>query len=134
MRRTSTKTAPPTKTGFSLNAVFSGLVFAIIFALVAFLGWSLLFTLTSLPDQYMTFVAYGTSFVAVFLGGRLATRRAGGAGLLHGGIVGVGYALLLGALAGLITTSPLSLGLAGLTRPLIDVLAGILGGIMGNNG
>ncbi len=134
MRRTSVKAAPPTKTGFSLRAVFSGLVFAIIFALAAFLGWSLLFTLTSLPDQYMTYAAYGTSFIAVLLGGRLATIRAGGAGILHGGIVGLGYALLLGGLAALITTSPLSLGLAGLTRPLVDLLAGIIGGIMGNNG
>lgn len=134
MRRSSTKVAPPTRPGFSLRAVFSGLVFAFIFAIVAFLGWSLVFTITTLPDQYMTYAAYATSFLAVFFGGRLATRRAGGAGLLHGGIVGLGYALVLGALAGLITTSPLGLGIAGLTRPLLDVLAGIIGGIMGNNG
>jgi putative membrane protein (TIGR04086 family) len=134
MRRTGVKAAPPPKAGFSARAVFAGLVFAFIFAVVAFLAWSLLFSLTSLPDQYMTYAAYGTSFIAVLLGGRLATIRAGGAGLLNGGIVGLAYALLLGALAALITTSPLSLGLAGLTRPLVDVLAGIIGGIMGNNG
>lgn len=134
MRRTGAKVAPPPKAGFSVRAVFAGLVFALIFAVVAFLAWSLLFSLTSLPDQYMTYAAYGTSFIAVLLGGRLATIRAGGAGLLNGGIVGLAYALLLGALAALITTSPLSLGLAGLTRPLIDVLAGVIGGIMGNNG
>ncbi len=134
MRRTGVKAAPPPKAGFSARAVFTGLVFALVFAVVAFLGWSLLFSLTSLPDQYMTYAAYGTSAIAVLLGGRLAAIRAGGAGLLHGGIVGLGYALLLGGLAALITTSPLGLGLAGLTRPLVDVLAGVIGGIMGNNG
>lgn len=132
MRRTGAKTAPPPQAGFSLRAVFSGFVFALIFALVAFLVWSLVFTLTSLPDQYMTYAAYATSFIAVFLGGRLATVRAGGGGLLHGGVVGLSYALLLGAVAALITTAPLGFSLAGLTRPLIDVLAGIIGGIMGN--
>lgn len=133
-RRTSAKAAPPTKPGFSLYAVLSGLGFALIFALVAFLGWSLLFTLTSLPDQYMTYAAYGTSFIAVFLGGRLAARRAGGGGLLNGGVVGVGYALLLGALAGLTTSTPLGFSMKDLIRPLVDVVAGVLGGIMGNNG
>lgn len=129
-RSSRTQVAPPT-TGFSIRAVSRGLVFAFLFAVVAFLGLSLLFTLTSLPDKYMTYTAYATSFIAVLLGGRLATIRAGGAGLFHGGAVGLGYAVLLGALAALITTSPVSLGLAGLTRPLVDIVAGVIGGVMG---
>ncbi len=111
--------------------MISGLVFSLLFAVVAFIGWSLIFSVTSLPDKYMTYVAYGTSFVAVLLGGLRATRQAGGAGLLNGGGVGLAYSLLLGAVATLLTSSPFSLGLSGLTRPAFDILAGIIGGVLG---
>lgn len=131
--RRSRLNAPPPKAGFSLPAVFSGLFFSLLFALIVFLAWSLVFSLTSLPDEYMTYVAYGTSFLAVLLGGRRATRKAGGAGLVHGGTVGVLYALLLGAIATLSVGPQVSFSLAirSWVRPVVDIVAGLLGGIWG---
>lgn len=129
-KRSSTQ-SPPAKTGFSLGAVFSGLVFSLIFAVIVFMLWSLVFTMTSMPDKYMTYAAYATSFLAVLLGGRRASRKAGGAGLLHGGLVGIIYAVVLLAVATLALSTPIGKGLAGWARPAADVIAGIIGGIWG---
>ncbi len=130
IRRSSIQAPPPA--GFSMAAVASGLLFSIIFAVVVFLLWSLVFTLTSLPDQYMSYAAYGTSFLAVLIGARRATRRAGGKGLAHGGLVGVLYALVLFAVASLTTEAPLITTLSNWGRPLADIVAGILGGLWGS--
>ncbi len=129
--RRSSIQSPPAKAGFSLSAVFSGLVFSLIFAVIAFMVWSLIFTLTSLPDKYMTYAAYLTSFLAVLLGGRRAAARAGGAGLLNGGVLGVAYTILLMAVATIVLPTPISQGLAGWARPAADILAGVVGGIWG---
>ncbi len=123
--------SPPTKAGFSLGAVFSGLAFSIVFAVIVFMLWSLVFTVTALPDKYMTYAAYITSFLAVLLGGRRAAARSGGAGLLHGGAVGALYALLLMAVATFALSTPLAGGLSSWARPVADVLAGVIGGIWG---
>lgn len=93
--------------------------------------WSLIFTLTALPDKYMAYAAYITSFLAVLLGGRRAAARAGGAGLLHGGAVGAIYAVLLLAVATLVLSTPITSGLTSWARPVADVLAGVIGGIWG---
>lgn len=93
--------------------------------------WSLAFTLTTMPDQYMTYAAYITSFLAVLLGARRATIRAGGAGLLHGGLVGVIYTVVLLAVATLALSTPIGRGIAGWARPVADILAGVIGGIWG---
>lgn len=130
IRRSSIQAPPPV--GFSFASVASGLLFSLIFAVVVFLIWSLVFTLTSLPDKYMTYAAYGTSFVAVLLGARRATRKAGGKGLVHGGLVGVLYALVLFAVASLTTDAPLMTMISNWGRPLGDIIAGILGGIWGS--
>ena len=131
LNRSSSTQSPPTKAGFSLAAVFSGLIFSLVFAIIVFMLWSLIFTMTSMPDKYMTYAAYATSFLAVLLGGRQASRKAGGAGLLHGGLVGIIYAAVLLAIATLALSTPIGKGLAGWARPVADVIAGIIGGIWG---
>lgn len=131
LNRRSSPQSPPAKAGFSFGAVLSGLVFSLVFAVIVFMVWSLVFTLTSLPDTYMTYAAYLTSFLAVLLGARRATIRAGGAGLLHGGLVGAIYAAVLLAVATLALSTPLARGLSGWVRPVADVLAGVIGGIWG---
>jgi putative membrane protein (TIGR04086 family) len=129
--RRSSMQSPPTKAGFSLSAVFSGLAFSLIFAVIAFMVWSVIFALSSLPDNYMTYAAYLTSFLAVLFGGRRAAARAGGAGLLNGGLVGLVYTILLMAVATIVLPTPIGQGMAGWARPAIDIVAGIIGGVWG---
>ncbi|MGI6344227.1 MAG: TIGR04086 family membrane protein [Bacillota bacterium] len=122
---------PPASVGFSFRALLSGLVFSIIFSFVLFLIWSLVFTVTDLPDRQMLYAAYLTSFLAVLLGGRRATMAAGGAGLIHGGLVGLLYGLLLLGASMLISSIPVTLGATSWGKVAANAVIGVIGGIWG---
>lgn len=125
---------PPDNAGGSLmaKAVISGLLVTILLALLLSAVVAVLIFFTELTEGTAAAVLYYLGLVCVTIGGAFAARRSRKMGWVHGGLVGLGYAILCVGLSYMIT--PGAFLLWDILRRVGAVIAvGVLGGIMGVN-
>ena len=119
-----------TSASFSLNAIFKGVLAALIITVLGCALLGIVYYVTSISETTLPLVASILYYISVFAGSVMAARWAGGKGLVHG----IGVALLfilLGWLIGhFLLQTTMVVGVS-LQKTIIAILVGAVGGVMG---
>lgn len=116
----------------SWKAILSGIAFTFLTTLIVSGAMALVVAFTQLTEPGTASVIYYLALIVVALGGAYGARQASSLGWLHGGLVGLGYAVLAG-LIGLLVF-PAGLAVVEITRRLVIAFtAGAIGGMVGVN-
>ncbi len=122
----------PAVSGVSWRPVAAGLIFTICLTLVVSALLAIAIAWTTLTEMALSGPTYYIALVVVALGGAYGARRASSLGWVHGGLVGILYALVAGVLGGLIFPGGILAAEIGM-RIAIAFLAGAIGGMIGVN-
>jgi len=118
--------------GFSFGPVLHGLIVTIVITLVVSLAMSLIIYATAITEGSAATAIYFMGIGSVAIGGACGARRSKGLGWLHGGTVGLIYAVLSLGLSFVIMPGCLILAEAA-RRVAVAFLVGALGGVVGVN-
>lgn len=112
------------------NPVVYGTLGAIVIGLIGTLLLSIVFYYTSLSESYLKPAGTFLYLICAFLGGFLASKKAGNRGIMYGGIVGLSYFLIVSLI--LLITSPASFSvftifLKGFYTLIVAAAGGVIG-------
>ncbi|MFO8060205.1 MAG: TIGR04086 family membrane protein [Bacillota bacterium] len=125
-------TAGQGEAGLSGRAIMTGLIITLALALAIAVVVSILIYFTDMSEGSAASYIYYLGMMCVAVGGAAGARGAGRLGWLHGGLVGLLYAVLSLALTFIILPGPVVFG-AILGRIGTVTLVGALGGVIGVN-
>ncbi|WP_408954474.1 TIGR04086 family membrane protein [Natroniella sp. ANB-PHB2] len=113
------------------SSILRGLIISLIILLAssAFLG--VIISLTNIASNSVNTILFALNYLALFIGGLVASYSAQNNGWLNGGLVGVVYMAVIILLGSLWTPITISLGLA--ARVVIGFVVSALGGVIGIN-
>ncbi|MBF7083319.1 TIGR04086 family membrane protein [Desulfallas sp. Bu1-1] len=115
---------------FKLNAVFKGVIAALIITILGCTISGIFYHVTSLTEKTLPVTATSLFYLSIFLGSVFAAREAGCKGLLHG----IAVALLFIVLGLLIAKAFLHMGVTSimlLQKGFFSLMAGAVGGVLG---
>lgn len=118
--------------GGGLVQSLQSIAWAFLLSFVGITVAALLFTYTSLKDQYQSIVSLIIMALSVFSGGCINGKKAAKKGWLHGGIIGLLYTLIVLIISSLFSKT-FSMDAALGTTACISVISGMAGGIIGVN-
>lgn len=123
---------PKTKGSIGIKGILYGFLFTLIATLIISAAIALVLALTTLTETGVSGATYYLALLTVALGGAFGARRAPAMGWLHGALVGVLYALVIGLVGGVVFPGGLIAADLG-RRILVAAAAGAIGGIIGVN-
>jgi putative membrane protein (TIGR04086 family) len=126
LKKETTSCYPP----LNLNAVFKGLLAAIIITILGSALSGIIYHATALSEQTLPLVSSSLFYFSIFVGSIFAAREAGYKGLVHG----IGVALLFVLFGWLLSNLFLHVKatfLVVLQKMIISLVTGALGGVLG---
>lgn len=121
-----------TQKKFSISYILKGLVLAFLFSLVCFLILSIVLSLTSIPENIIKPSSYIVMIVSIVIAGIYVAMKVDKNGWLYGSITGLLYIIIL-TIISMIVIGGFSLNQILISRVLIGIIAGAIGGILGIN-
>ena len=115
------------------KGILKGIIFSILVTAVCMVALALVCYFGNISDKLLGILIFIATILSIFAGALFVSRNAQKAGLIHGGLLGLGYFLVVLA-AGMILQKGLVWDMRLVTMLLGDVAAGMLGGILGING
>ncbi|MGB9792789.1 MAG: TIGR04086 family membrane protein [Thermacetogeniaceae bacterium] len=119
-----------TSFNFSKNPILYGTLGALMTGLVGTLILSIVFYYTSLSESYLDPAGTFLYLTCAFLGGFLASRRAGNRGIMYGCTTGLSYFLIVSLIFLLISPQSLSISSV-LLKGIYTLIVGAAGGVIG---
>lgn len=114
----------------SRNPILYGTLVALVLGLVGILVLSAVFYYTTLSNSYLDSVGTFLYLTCAFIGGFLASRKAGNRGIMYGSSTGLCYFLIVLTINSLI--SPQSIPISSvLLKGIYTILVGAAGGVIG---
>ncbi|MEG6615571.1 TIGR04086 family membrane protein [Peptococcaceae bacterium 1198_IL3148] len=114
----------------SWTTIYKGTLITLVFSLLLSIIAGMVFYLTSLSENTLSWVASAILGISIFSGSFLAAYKVGYKGLYHGIGIGVLYFILVWIIAGLFL--PSGVALAGFAiKFVISLIAGAIGGVIG---
>jgi len=114
----------------NLNAVFKGLLAAIITTILGSAVSGVVYHVTTLSEQTLPLASSGLFYFSIFTGSVFAAREAGCKGLVHGIGVALLFVLFGWLLANLFLNAKAAF-LVVLQKTIISLVTGALGGVLG---
>lgn len=121
-----------TQKKFSISYILKGLVLAFLFSLVCFLILSIVLSLTSISENIIKPSSYIVMIVSIVIAGIYVAMKVDKNGWLYGSITGLLYIIIL-TIISMIVIGGFSLNQILISRVLIGIIAGAIGGILGIN-
>lgn len=121
-----------TQRNYSIRLILKGMVIAFLFSLISFLILSLLLTLTNISEGIIKPTSYIVMIISIVIGSGFVAQRIDKKGWMHGAITGLLYIIIL-TIIGIFTGEGLVFGQLFLSRIIIGIVAGGIGGILGIN-
>lgn len=122
------KTKSLAKTAYLLK----GLLLAFLITVILIFVSSVILTYTSLSESKMSLLNTIVMIISITTGSAYVAIKIKEKGWLNGGILGLGYFLII-LLINIIFLKPLVIDIFLLTRLIISIVMGIIGGIIGIN-
>ncbi|RJX19788.1 MAG: TIGR04086 family membrane protein [Ammonifex sp.] len=124
------KTDKSAANGFSLSAIGRGTLIGAVTSFGATVIVACLFYFTTLSEALLPYFVSFILFLSGVLGGSLASKQAGGKGLIHGTAVGIALFLILWLAAATVVPGPVTAQM--LTQKLLLLISGgAVGGFIG---
>ena len=109
-----------------------GMVFSIVLTFVFILIIAAVCYFANISDRLLSVLVFAATGASVLLGAVLVAKSAGGSGLLHGAVLGIGYILIM-TLTSVISQKEFTFNSQALTMLICVLACGMLGGILGIN-
>lgn len=119
-----------TSSPFSLNAIFKGLLAALIIAVLGSALLGFVYYVTSISETTLPLASSILYYISIFAGSVMAACWAGGKGLVHGISVALLFMLSGWLIGHFLLHTTLTAGVS-LQKAVISCLAGAVGGVLG---
>lgn len=116
----------------NISGIGKGIAFSLILTFLLILAIAAVCYFFVVSDRLLSMLVLGAAGISVLVGALLAARSSQGAGLLHGGILGFGYGMVL-IVSNIISKGGFSFDTELLTILVSVIASGMLGGILGIN-
>lgn len=120
------------KSKINIRSVFKGIIFSVASTLVLVLLTALISYFTDISDNIISIILFAVSVVSVLTGAVLVCRSTGENGLIHGGLIGLGYFVFL-LLASIVIKREFDFNARLITMLVSNIAGGMLGGVLGIN-
>lgn len=120
------------KSKINIRSVFKGIVFSVILTFLLVLLTALISYFTDISERVVSVILFAVSVVSVFTGAVLVCRSTGENGLLHGGLIGLGYFVFL-LVSSVIIKREFDLNVNLVMMLISNIAGGMLGGVLGIN-
>ncbi len=117
---------------FSISLLLKGIVFAFLFSLLCFLILSIILSFTSISESIIKPASYIVMIVSIVIASGYVAQRVNKKGWIHGGVTGLLYILVL-TIIGYFTGGGFIFDQLLISRILLGIVAGSIGGILGIN-
>ncbi|KAF1084673.1 hypothetical protein SPSYN_02452 [Sporotomaculum syntrophicum] len=124
------KNEKTTSSPLSLNAIFKGLLAALIITVLGSALLGIIYYVTSIGETTLPLTSSILYYISIFAGSVLAARWAGCKGLVHGIGVALLFMLLSWLIGHFLLHTSLTAGVS-LQKAVISCLAGAVGGVLG---
>lgn len=109
-----------------------GIVLSYIITIILILIFSLLLTFTSIKESRITLLNTVVMISSVTAGSIYMSRRTKEQGWINGGLIGLAYYLIL-IILGFLFLKPMVIDIFSLSKFLMAVITGVIGGMIGIN-
>ena len=120
------------KSKINFRGIFKGIVFSIVLTAILVVIVALISYFSDISDKLISALLFIVSVSSVLVGAIFVTKSTSGNGLMHGGIIGIGYFLVI-LVASIIAKRSFSMNTNLLTMMIANIAGGMLGGILGIN-
>lgn len=117
---------------YKLTLLLKGIFLAFLFSLICFFILSIILSFTSASEKIIQPTSYIVIIISVVFAGGYVAQRMEKRGWIHGGITGLLYILIL-TIIGHFTGSGFVFNKLFISRILLGIFPGIIGGILGIN-
>ncbi len=121
-----------TQKNFYIGFILRGLIFGFLLSLICFLIISIILSFSSISESIIKPSSYIIMVVSIVIASGYTSRKVDKNGWLYGAITGLLYVIIL-TIAGMITSGGFSLEQIMISRVLMGLIAGTIGGILGIN-
>ena len=109
-----------------------GILVSIFMTITSISIYALILTYTKVSEKGENIVIMLITAISIFIGSLVTGKRSKTNGIINGGIVGVGYIVMIYFISSIINNN-FQIGIQGLISLIICIVLGILGGIIGVN-
>ena len=120
------------KSKINFRGIFKGIVFSIVLTAILIVIVALISYFSDISDKLISALLFIVSVSSVLVGAIFVTKSTSENGLMHGGIIGIGYFLVI-LVASIIAKRSFSMNTNLLTMMIANIAGGMLGGILGIN-
>ena len=120
------------KSKINFRGIFKGIVFSIVLTAILVVIVALISYFSDISDKLISALLFIVSVSSVLVGAIFVTKSTSENGLMHGGIIGIGYFLVI-LVASIIAKRSFSMNTNLLTMMIANIAGGMLGGILGIN-
>ena len=120
------------KSKINFRGIFKGIVFSIVLTAILVVIVALISYFSDISDKLISALLFIVSVSSVLVGAIFVTKSTSENGLIHGGIIGIGYFLVI-LVASIIAKRSFSMNTNLLTMMIANIAGGMLGGILGIN-
>ena len=120
------------KSKVNFRGIFKGIVFSIVLTAILVVIVELISYFSDISDKLISALLFIVSVSSVLVGAIFVTKSTSENGLMHGGIIGIGYFLVI-LVASIIAKRSFSMNTNLLTMMIANIAGGMLGGILGIN-
>jgi len=116
----------------NLPVIAKGILFAIIFTFILILVIAAVCYFAVVPDKLLSVLVFAATGISVLFSSIAMSKNISGAGLLNGGVLGMGYFVVM-LLANIIVNAGFEFNLKLVSMMICALSCGMLGGILGIN-
>ena len=109
-----------------------GLGTSFIFTLLGILIFSIILTYSNVSESITPIVLIAISAISILIGATISTRKINKNGMLHGGLIGGLYVIVLYLISSILNTG-FQVNIYTILMILFGIVAGLIGGILGIN-
>ena len=120
------------KSKINFKGVLKGIIFSIVSTVILVVIIALTSYFADVSEGIISICLFVVSVLSVFIGSILMTRTTQENGLIHGGMIGVGYFIVI-LISSIIVKREFDLNGNLITMLIANVAGGMLGGILGIN-
>lgn len=121
-----------TQKNFSIGYILKGLVLGFLFSLICFLILSIVLSLTSVSENIIKPSSYIVMIISIVIASAYVALKVDKNGWLYGAITGLLYIIIL-TIISMIAIGGFSINQILISRVLMGLIAGAIGGILGIN-
>lgn len=112
--------------------ITKGLTISFVLSLISIFLFSIILTYSSISENIIPISIILLTFISIFIGAIISTRKTNKNGMINGGAIGGIYVLLLYLISSIINTG-FDLNVYTIVMIVLGIIAGLIGGIIGIN-